>query len=100
MPEKNPAASFQDLHVWRKSHALALDIYRITAAFPKAELFGLTSQMRRAAASLAELRYFLILANDLGYARTADVSAKADEVSRMLSAYERTILWSARTETA
>jgi four helix bundle protein len=89
-----PAATFEDLLVWRKSHALVLDIYAATSTFPKHELFGLTSQMRRAAvsvpaniaegfkrrrrmdkvrflgiaaASLAELRYYLRLTADLGY---------------------------------
>jgi hypothetical protein len=39
---------FRKLHAWQKSHALALRTYAITATFPKAELFGLISQMRRA----------------------------------------------------
>jgi len=43
---------FHKLSVWQKSHRLTLAVYRGTAAFPKAELFGLTSQMRRAAASI------------------------------------------------
>ena len=88
MSEKTPAASFVDLRVWQKTHALTLSVYSLTGTFPKHELFGLTSQMRRAAvsvpaniaegfkrrgrldkvrflniaaASLAELRYYLIL---------------------------------------
>ena len=44
---------FRKLHAWQKSHALVLRTYAITATFPKAELFGLTSQMRRAAVSIA-----------------------------------------------
>ena len=44
---------FRDLQVWAKSHALTLDIYRATVAFPKEELYGLTSQMRRCSASIA-----------------------------------------------
>jgi four helix bundle protein len=44
--------SFKDLYVWRLGVELAETIYRITAGFPKAELFGLTSQMRRAAVSI------------------------------------------------
>jgi four helix bundle protein len=90
-----PARNFQDLLVWQKAHALVLGIYRATAGFPKYETFGLSSQMQRAAvsvpaniaegfkrrgradkarfmniaqASLEECRYFLILAQDLGYA--------------------------------
>jgi len=92
-----PAKTFQDLLVWQKAHALVLGIYRTTASFPKHETFGLCSQMQRAAvsvpaniaegfkrrgradkarfmniaqASLEECRYFLILAQDLGYAST------------------------------
>ena len=43
---------FKQLKVWRKAHQLTLDTYRMTAAFPKEELYGLTSQLRRAAASI------------------------------------------------
>jgi four helix bundle protein len=44
--------SFRDLDVWRLAVELAETVYRVTARFPKAELFGLTSQMRRAAVSI------------------------------------------------
>jgi four helix bundle protein len=44
--------NFQDLDVWKKSHAWVLDIYRLSENFPKHELFGLTSQLRRAAVSV------------------------------------------------
>jgi four helix bundle protein len=114
-----PAAKFQDLIVWQKAHALVLSIYRLTVSYPKNELFGLTSQMRRAAvsvpaniaegfkrkgrpdkarilniaeASLEELRYYLILCKDLGYLTREDASPKAEEIARMLSAYSRTVL--------
>jgi four helix bundle protein len=43
---------FRDLLVWQKSMRLARDVYRETSEFPKAEMFGLTSQMRRAAVSV------------------------------------------------
>ncbi len=43
---------FRDLQVWAKAHALTLGIYRATAGFPKKELYGLTSQMRRCSASI------------------------------------------------
>ena len=86
--------TFEDVEVWRKPHAWVLAIYKFTADFPKHELFGLTSQLRRAAVSvpanfaegfkkrttpdkiriyniaqgsLEECRYFLILARDLQY---------------------------------
>ena len=44
---------FRDLKVWEKAHLLTLDCYKTTESFPKAEIFGLTSQIRRAAASIA-----------------------------------------------
>jgi four helix bundle protein len=47
-----PARSFRDLIVWQRAIELALSIYATTAAFPKEELFGLTSQLRRAAVSI------------------------------------------------
>ncbi len=43
---------FRQLKGWQKGHQLTLGVYRATAKFPKAELFGLTAQMRRAAASI------------------------------------------------
>ena len=46
------AGSFKDLVAWQKGMELAREIYRATAKFPKSELFGLTSQMRRAAVSV------------------------------------------------
>lgn len=48
-----PIKSYKDLIVWQKSLKLALAIYKLTATFPKNELFGLTSQLRRAAVSVA-----------------------------------------------
>jgi four helix bundle protein len=44
--------NFEDLEVWQKSHALTVKVYRITENFPRAEMFGLTSQIRRAAGSV------------------------------------------------
>jgi len=44
---------FRQLQVWQKAHQLALDVYAETATFPKSEIFGITSQMRRAAVSIA-----------------------------------------------
>ena len=43
---------FRDLKVWEKAHHLTLQVYKATASFPKEEMFGLTSQIRRAAASI------------------------------------------------
>jgi four helix bundle protein len=45
--------SFEDLSVWKKSHELVLEIYKITKSFPREEKYGLVSQMRRAAISVA-----------------------------------------------
>lgn len=44
--------NFRNLDVWGKAHKLTIDVYRATAMFPKSELYGLTSQMRRASASI------------------------------------------------
>jgi len=108
---------FTDLKVWQRSHALVLELYRLSAAFPDTERFGLTSQLRRAATSapsniaegsrrrsprdfarfldmaagsLAETRSLLMLARDLGYAPAGAVEralGEADEISRMLNAF-------------
>jgi four helix bundle protein len=45
--------TFTDLIVWQKAHEFVLDIYKYTESFPKAEIYGLTSQFRRAAISIA-----------------------------------------------
>lgn len=109
-----PARSFEDLIVWQKAHAFVLEVYKLTGAFPRHELFALSNQMRRAAVSipanicegfrkrgradkarfmniaegsLNECAYYLILAQDLGYAETGELRANLDEVSRMLRAY-------------
>jgi len=117
--ERTPAKSFRDLIVWRKAHELALAIYRFTGSFPRQETYGLSSQMRRAAvsipaniaegfrergradkarfmntaeASLEESRYYLILAQDLGYGETGKLMTVLEEVSRLLNAYARALL--------
>jgi four helix bundle protein len=108
--------NFRSLQVWQKSHQLVLDVYFATRSFPKEELFGLTSQMRRAAASVpaniaegcgregdaelkrfiniafgsaSELEYHLILAHDLKYLEITkfnELSKQTVEVKRMLAA--------------
>ena len=50
--EESELKDFRDLQVWAKAHALALDVYRATGTFPKEELYGLTSQMRRYSVSI------------------------------------------------
>jgi four helix bundle protein len=107
---------FTDLRVWQRSHKLVLDIYRLTRQFPSNETYGLTSQLRRAAASvptnlaegskrlsnveyarfvniaegsLAETEYLLMLSRDLGLLGQDAATATLKEVSqiaRMLSA--------------
>ena len=47
-----PAKSFPEVEVWKKAHAWVLHVYGFTEKFPKHELFGLTSQLRRAAVSI------------------------------------------------
>ena len=44
--------SFRNLKVWEKAHVLTLDVYKASKSFPREELYGLTSQMRRAAISV------------------------------------------------
>lgn len=48
----NKITHFTDLHTWKQSHILVLEIYRVTKKFPNDERFGLISQMRRAAVSI------------------------------------------------
>ncbi len=106
--------SFRDVLVWQKAHAFALAVYHCTDAFPRHELYGLTGQLRRAAASIPsnfiegfrkrtkpdKLRFYntaqgsadeglyqLILAHDLGYADTVPLQASLEEVSRLLQGY-------------
>jgi four helix bundle protein len=109
--------SFRELKVWQKSHHLVLSIYRETAGFPKEEVYGLTSQMRRASASIpaniaegcgrssdaelahflqismgsaSELEYFLLLARDLNLLnaiRYQQLATDAVEIKRMLAPF-------------
>lgn len=115
--ENRKVQTFQDLIVWQKSHALTLRVYQATRKFPTEERYGITSQMRRASysvpaniveghgrksrkefqqflfiamASLAELRYFLILSKDLSYLSSKDYEAlwqDSDEVGRILYSF-------------
>ena len=96
---------FRTLTVWQEAHQLTLSIYRVTKNFPKDELYGLTSQMRRCSASIAaniaegcgrrgnaefarflqiasgsasELDYHLLLARDLGF--SANLNTKISQM--------------------
>jgi four helix bundle protein len=50
--ENIPAKSFEDLIMWKKAHQFVLAVYRYTENFPKQEMYGLVSQLRRAAVSI------------------------------------------------
>jgi four helix bundle protein len=106
---------FKDLKVWTKAHELTLSIYGLTRAFPREEIYGLTSQMRRSAASIGaniaegcgrgsdselkrfvqiargsanELEYHLLLAKDLKFLppnEFAALDSRVQEVERMLA---------------
>ena len=49
---KNMITKFEDLKIWQESHKLAMEIYVITRSFPKDELYGLVSQLRRSSLSI------------------------------------------------
>jgi len=112
------AQSFQDLLVWQKAHEFVLHVYKMTEQFPDTEKFGLASQLRRAAisipaniaegfkkqgqldkvrfynislGSLEECKYYLILAQDLDYSNTTELTLLLDEVGRLLSGLIRSI---------
>ena len=116
---RTPAKSFQDLIVWQKAHQFVLSIYRFSDNFPQKEIYGLTSQLRRAAisisaniaegfkkrgiadkvrfmnisqGSLEECRYYLILTKDLGYGDSLELMSQLEEVSKLLEAYSTSIL--------
>jgi four helix bundle protein len=113
--------SFRELLVWQRAIELTLEIYKLTKTFPKEELFGLTSQVRRAAVSVAsniaegqgrkttgefvqflcvargsnaEVQTQLVIARGLGYANEASIArceALALEVAKMLSGLLKTV---------
>jgi four helix bundle protein len=114
-----PAKSFEHLIVWQKAHQFVLGVYRLTDNFPRTEIYGLTSQLRRAAVSipaniaegfkkrgradkvrflniaqgsLEECRYYLILAKDLNYGDTGKLQPQLEETSKLLEAYSAKIL--------
>ena len=107
--------NFRDLVVWQKAHQLTLASYQGTARFPREEMFGLTSQIRRCSASIpaniaegcgkrsnnefqrflhiatgsaSELEYHFLLAQDLGFLEEEDyrsLDQKVIEVKKMLA---------------
>ncbi len=107
--------NFRELKVWEKGHRMTLAVYRATATFPRDELYGLTSQIRRscvsvpaniaegcgrgseadlarflqiAAGSASELEYHILLANELGFLEVRQyerLAGEVTEVKRMLA---------------
>ncbi|NNK96963.1 MAG: four helix bundle protein [Desulfobacterales bacterium] len=108
---------FKQLKVWEKAHNLTVQVYKITKSFPPDERFGLTGQLRRAAASVptniaegcgrdterdfarflsiaagsaSELEYQLLLASDLSYIENeilANLTQQVNEVKMMLNVF-------------
>jgi four helix bundle protein len=116
---RKPATRFEDLVVWQKAHQFALTAYRLSRTFPRSETYGLSSQFRRAAVSIAaniaegfkkrskadklrfyniaqgsieESRYYLILIKDLEYGDVSVLYQLLEEVSKLLGAYSKVIL--------
>jgi four helix bundle protein len=116
---REPARVFTDLVVWQKAHQFVLEVYRYTEGFPRTEIYGLTSQFRRAAVSIPaniaegfrkrgkadkarfyniaqgsieECRYYLILARDLDYGEGRTLMTHLQEVSKLLDAFTKTLL--------
>ena len=117
-----PTFSFEQIVAWQKAHSFTVMVYQTTMAFPKEELFGLTSQFRRAAVSieaniaegykklskadklrflnisegsLAECRNYIILSKDLGYVDDEHYNQlfyTIEETSKLLSAYSLGII--------
>lgn len=112
---------FEDLVVWQKAHSFVLEVYKTTKLFPKEETFGLTSQFRRAAVSIAaniaegygkksandklrfynisegsinECRYYVILSKELEYTsstKSEELYKNLEVVQKLLSAYSNAI---------
>jgi four helix bundle protein len=110
---------YRSLQVWQRGHALTLEVYSLTQRFPKEELFGLTSQLRRCCASIpanlaegcgrdsdaelkrfvdiahgsaSEAEYYLLLACELDYLDTTKhrrLAAEIAELKKMLGALSR-----------
>ena len=116
--ERKPAKSFRDLIVWEKSHQFVLSIYHFSEHFPRKETYSLVSQIRRAAisipaniaegfrkkgksdkarflniaqGSLEECKYYLLLTQDIGYGDTTELMNQAEEVSKLLDAYLKSV---------
>ncbi|HZN34330.1 MAG TPA: four helix bundle protein [Pirellulaceae bacterium] len=114
-------SSFKDLIVWQKSIELIEEVYRLSATFPKQETYGLSSQLQRAAVSiaaniaegsgrhstkeyvhhlsyslgsLAEVETYFVVCVKLGYATQKSVSSletKADQIGKMLRSLQKAL---------
>lgn len=111
--------TFEDLIVWQKAHEFVLKVYEYTGKFPKHELFGLSSQFRRAAVSIPaniaegfrknglkdkirfyniaegsinECFYYLRLSSDLKYGENILLKALLTEVSKILQSYSKAVV--------
>ena len=108
---------FKELQIWQRRHRLTLQVYKVTKSFPREEMYGVTSQLRRSCASIptniaegcgrsgdaelgrflqiamgsaSETEYHLILANELGYLNSNDyesLNGELTEIKRMLNAF-------------
>jgi len=117
---------YRKLKVWEKGHQLALSVYRATLGFPKTEVYGIVSQMRRAASSIpaniaegsgrgtdgelarfpliamgsaSELKYHLLLAKDLKYLSEPayiELDQQADEVQKMITSLHKRVRLTAK----
>jgi four helix bundle protein len=113
--------NFRDLKVWEKAHGLVLGCYEVTSSFPKQEIFGIVSQIRRSASSIpaniaegcgrrgnaelhrflqmamgsaSELEYHLLLSRDLNFLKTDrydHLQTQVTEIKRMLAALIRKV---------
>ncbi|HYX69966.1 MAG TPA: four helix bundle protein [Terriglobales bacterium] len=113
--------NFRDLQVWQKAHHLTLATYKASGSFPREEMYGLTSQVRRCSASIpaniaegcgkrgnaefnrflniatgsaSELEYHFLLARDLGFLSAteyAQLDSGVTEVKRMLASLIRRV---------
>jgi four helix bundle protein len=119
---------FQNLIIWQNAHRLTLDVYKITAKFPKEEIYNLVSQMRRSSSSIAtniaegsgrrtqadfnrflyvalasvsELQYQLILSKDLQYISLEEYNNQANQalvLRKMMTAYSKKLSASQKTD--
>lgn len=116
MDRKQPITRVEELDVFKLAHELTKDIYRVTKVFPKEEIYGLTSQLRRASLSIAsnlaeggnrnsraefkypasvskgsaaELRYQLLLAKEIGYMDEEDYKKLAGGCERVLKMLQK-----------